>query len=606
MRKNLALFFSVVVLITLGLFSFYEFSGGLFHKSSSDAIQILRSSLTHNVYALRYEIYDSVSKVQIIADSLAQLPDTDRGEARRKLREFNDSAHFKHLLLVDKEGNGINGSGYRIQVKDSLACQKALQGSTYLDYTDFQEDESLILSTPVIKKGKVAGAVLGQYDSFSLAENLNLENFQGEGYACLIKKNGSYLIRPGSNKVLFPEENNMFTALSKVSFEDGKSLEEVMNDIKLNREGHVTYAFNGQRRLIYYMPLGINDWYLVKAVTDKFLQDNVKPVQKLILSLSIKLFLIACLLVLIVYTIVHGLHQRRLQESLKYKLLAENVPSGVAEVLVNDTCQVQYANSGFYNLLGYDQEDFEHPPVNGNLFGVMKSEDVEAFKSILTNAQKLNKTIYFDNSILTHDGQSKWIAGHGRVISVSRKGTVLQAVFTDVTADKLKEAALLELSKIDKMTGLYNKVSVQELIEAQLKIAGSGSRVLAVLDIDDFKEVNDTYGHLAGDDAIIAVARMLKHYFESRAIIGRIGGDEFVVYLPPNRRKHDLEMQFSQLQLEFKNMYYHVGCRPLSCSIGVVAGYNLPSWSYDRIFNLADKNLYQAKKSKGSAVITRV
>ena len=606
MKKNLLLILSVLLLVAVGIVSFYEFSDGLLNRSRADAVQVLRSSLTHNAFALRNELNDSVYKVQIIADSLAQFPDGKNPEVLRKLREFNDSAHFKQLLLVDTRGNAVNGSGYQTQVRDSLAYQKAILGSTYLNYMDFQADDSLVICTPIIQNGKVKGEVLGQYDSFALSANLNLENFQGEGYACLIKKSGTYLVKPLSDKVLFPESTNVFDALAKVSFEDNYSLEEIKEAVNQDREGYFSYKYGDQQRLLYYMPLGINDWYLLKVVTGKFLQDNVMPVQRLIMSLTMKVFIITLLLAVIIYGVMHNLHHKRLQESMKYKLLAENVPSGVAEVVVNDTCQVQYANSGFYDLLGYAKEDFVSEPVNNNLFGVMKKEDVEAFKSLLTSVQKQSKTVYFDNSILTREGQSKWIAGHGRVIDINRKGTVVQAVFTDVTADKLKEAALLELSKIDKMTGLYNKVSVQELIEAQLKTPGSGLRVLAVLDIDDFKEVNDTYGHLAGDDAIIAVARMLKHFFESRAIIGRVGGDEFVVYLPPDRRKHNLELQFSQLQLEFKNMYYHIGCKPLSCSIGVVAGYNLPSWSYDRIFSAADKNLYQAKKTKGSVEFTKM
>lgn len=597
MRKKLLLGTSIALLIILAVAFFYEFSQGLLIKSRQDAVQILRVSLTNNVAQLKTEVSDSVQKVLLVADAASDLNDFQGLEARRKLREFNDSVHFKKLLLADKNGIAVSGSGVTSNVSESKLYQQALLGSTCLEENDLPGGSGLLIATPIFKDGRIQGVILGEYDSFALSAALNRENFAGEGYAALIKKNGTFLIEPISDKTLVPESTNIYNTLGATKFDKGYSLEMFIAAISLNKEGYVSYSLGDQQRLLYYMPLGINDWYLIKTVTGTFMEQRIVPVHNLIVSLLVKVVIIALLLALIIYGVVHSIHQRQLRESAKYMNLAENVPSGVAEMVVGSACQIQYANTGFYNLIGYVQADFAGEPWHNDLFKIMKPEDVVELRELLTNVQKQSKTVYFDNSIQTQSEQSKWVAGYGKVIDVTRKGTVVQAVFTDVTAEKLKEAALVELSKIDKMTGLYNKVSAQELIEAQLKIPGEGIRILAILDIDSFKDINDNYGHLAGDNAIIALARMLKQHFESRAIIGRIGGDEFVIYLPQDRRKHSTEMQFSQLLLEIKNIHYAIKGKPLSCSLGVVGGTDLPALSYASIFAAADKNLYMAKKA---------
>lgn len=82
------------------------------------------------------------------------------------------------------------------------------------------------------------------------------------------------------------------------------------------------------------------------------------------------------------------------------------------------------------------------------------------------------------------------------------------------------------------MTGLYNKVTTEEEIRIALRDARPGSSgVLFMIDIDNFKDVNDSMGHLAGDSIIMEIARQLRRTFRQDDIIGRCGGDEFHVYM---------------------------------------------------------------------------
>lgn len=88
----------------------------------------------------------------------------------------------------------------------------------------------------------------------------------------------------------------------------------------------------------------------------------------------------------------------------------------------------------------------------------------------------------------------------------------------------------LEQAERDPLTGLLNRRAMQQHITRMLTTTEHAHLVVAVVDLDDFKHINDTYGHQAGDDALVAVGRALGHaVFDTTAVIGRIGGEEFVV-----------------------------------------------------------------------------
>ncbi|MEE0731246.1 MAG: GGDEF domain-containing protein, partial [Oscillospiraceae bacterium] len=102
-------------------------------------------------------------------------------------------------------------------------------------------------------------------------------------------------------------------------------------------------------------------------------------------------------------------------------------------------------------------------------------------------------------------------------------------VITDI--DKLKQEtfALEKAVMLDSFTGLYNKKRFIELSERILTEHQDQSHALLLLDIDNFKQINDTLGHQVGDQVLRLVSEMLREAFQERDIVGRFGGDEFVV-----------------------------------------------------------------------------
>ena len=86
-------------------------------------------------------------------------------------------------------------------------------------------------------------------------------------------------------------------------------------------------------------------------------------------------------------------------------------------------------------------------------------------------------------------------------------------------------------SEHDTLTGLYNREAFKERMNNRL-VAGKGRGCFVLLDVDDFKQINDTFGHPAGDRVLIYLSTVLRNSFGQEALLGRIGRDEFVAFPP--------------------------------------------------------------------------
>lgn len=165
----------------------------------------------------------------------------------------------------------------------------------------------------------------------------------------------------------------------------------------------------------------------------------------------------------------------------------------------------------------------------------------------------------------------------------------------DIDRRKKKELELIRRSERDSMTGVYNKNTVIRQIKRALKTKeGNEKGTFYLLDVDRFKEVNDTYGHPFGDRVLTRVAGILKERFRGE-IIGRIGGDEFCVYLAQPDRRKAREQADEVCRLVRSMRFEEQAAAGISCSVGIseCAGQGK---SFEQLYREADKALYQRKQ----------
>lgn len=193
--------------------------------------------------------------------------------------------------------------------------------------------------------------------------------------------------------------------------------------------------------------------------------------------------------------------------------------------------------------------------------------------------------------------ESRWY--HIALSSISdMDGYVTRIVgrMLDIQDQKMKEMELTQKAERDSLSGLYNKGAVTDLItESILKSGVDTIHALMIVDLDNFKSVNDTKGHLAGDQLISQVGYRLIETFKGYDIIGRVGGDEFVVFMKDIETIANADILATKLLKELQEPYQlSKGEVSLTCSIGISV-YPYHGVNYQELFDKADKAMYFIK-----------
>ncbi len=163
----------------------------------------------------------------------------------------------------------------------------------------------------------------------------------------------------------------------------------------------------------------------------------------------------------------------------------------------------------------------------------------------------------------------------------------------DVQKDLISK--LMNLAARDSLTELYNNISVKNLVEQALNNDSESVHYFLFIDIDNFKYINDNFGHMFGDSVLYDFARQLTVICkDTDSIIGRVGGDEFIVML-----KNSDEEQVKLIALKICNAFDEICsgnlCTAVSCSVGI-SKYPDDSVSYTVLKEYADKALYRSKR----------
>ena len=163
-----------------------------------------------------------------------------------------------------------------------------------------------------------------------------------------------------------------------------------------------------------------------------------------------------------------------------------------------------------------------------------------------------------------------------------------------IKKEKLRSEFLLDKSNHDPLTGLYNKAATEELISQYLM--EGGHHALYIMDIDKFKNVNDTYGHTIGDKVIKAVANRIKAISRDSDVAGRIGGDEYMLFLKDIRKPETLEIKAREIWTAFHEAAGDVPeVASLSGSIGC-ALFPRDGMTFAELYKAADQALYNTKE----------
>ena len=179
-----------------------------------------------------------------------------------------------------------------------------------------------------------------------------------------------------------------------------------------------------------------------------------------------------------------------------------------------------------------------------------------------------------------------------------RSGDGMAVTIRDITTAKLQEETLANLAVTDTLTGLPNRRWLNEYLPGALARQRKVRDRVALLfiDLDNFKKINDTLGHAAGDELLRAAAVCLKNAVRSTDHVVRLGGDEFTVLVENLERDTDAELIATQVLKSFaeSEVFARWSALDVKCSIGI-ALYPLHAQDADRLLHCADEAMYAAK-----------
>lgn len=228
---------------------------------------------------------------------------------------------------------------------------------------------------------------------------------------------------------------------------------------------------------------------------------------------------------------------------------------------------------------------------------IVYPDDAAKFYAALKKAGKKPvscMTLDYRSTIIDQNSY-RWVRTcYSSVADASGKVIKVLGRTQDIDDEKREHQRMTQLVEIDSTTGLLNKLATTNHIQRLISEKTSAKSFFIMIDIDDFKAFNDTYGHSFGDEVLRAVGKTLSTKFRNN-IIGRFGGDEFIVFARA--------VSESVVVDKFEDFLKIVGATEIGgkqyeikCSIGI-AWSDRSDIDYSRYFDEADEQLYKAKKA---------
>ncbi|HEX7579932.1 MAG TPA: EAL domain-containing protein, partial [Thermoanaerobaculia bacterium] len=272
-----------------------------------------------------------------------------------------------------------------------------------------------------------------------------------------------------------------------------------------------------------------------------------------------------------------------------YRLLFERNLAGIYRIRLDGT--IRSCNEAFARILGWEREELIGRNIQNLLLdGTFRS-------SLLPRLERLGNLSNVEARLRHRDGSAVWVLENLTKTDEAPDGApFIEGIIVDITSRKRAEDRLLHDALHDALTGLANRALFMDRLDHVIRRARRQGFLFAILflDLDRFKLVNDSFGHLSGDQLLVAVAGRIASAIRTEDTVARIGGDEFAVLLDGIRDVEEARLAAVRLQASLARPF-DVGGRNVfvTASIGIAVGND--DGRPDDLLRDADTAMYHAK-----------
>lgn len=428
----------------------------------------------------------------------------------------------------------------------------------------------------------------------------------------------------GVNAYLVDEEGNVEISGSHTRYEGKTNLfgqcafTDLKDTILGSREKTQNLWYHSQKRSGYVVSSFIENlgWFLI-------IDNDTTPLsRKLMVQLLREALILAVIIVLVLVTItsvIRRYNKRIIELTVRaekvhqavFQQATEQLYENIYEIDITHNQAASEATAQYFASLGATPDI----PYEKALYIIAEKQIMEEYRegyiqtfspnNVLDSFKKGNENLQYDFMITTDGEHYYWMRITAQIFRWQEDNSVRMLVYRqNIDEQKKHELYMLEQMQRDPLTGLYNKAAAQEHVRRILNDQPESMFAFFILDIDYFKQVNDNFGHAAGDRVLKEFSNTLKNQFRENDIVGRIGGDEFTAFMPVPKAEMAKERAgelVNVLQRRTETDGIHI-----TASIGVALAIGRDT-DFENLYKTADYALYKAKKQgRNRYVITDV
>ncbi len=379
-------------------------------------------------------------------------------------------------------------------------------------------------------------------------------------------------------------------------------------NVSLDQGSHCLVNLSGLQQetvsaCVFYYP-SLKVYFVASLHSQRFLDYWIKHSGFFLMALTLGLLMFFILFYLLslrqkkISKKQHLLTQKHQQQDNDFKRLISNLPGLVYRLRLDDKT-LDYVSPGSLQLLGYAPEHFLTHSVTP--FDLIDPEDKEEYQRLSHAAHFSQKPFELIYRITTQNGEQKWVLDRGRCFQDGLNEHFIEGVMLDITERELVRQQIEYLAIQDPLTELYNRYKFNDELVNAVDDCNRNHEQFAMLfiDLDRFKNINDSLGHQLGDRLLRKVASRLQSLIPEEYFLARMGGDEFVILARFNENSDEvaeLALQVNKaLRKPFNIDTYQLRT---SCSIGISLCPNDSIHSHV-LWRYADTAMYQIKNKGG-------